>query len=134
MPPRTKAALSSSKTTFMSSRMKTSLSPCTKTSLPLVILPVILLYNSAKLQYFLQYLAVDFQDCRITLRTQALTLFSLKLLRGCVRMGTSHTFTIKHISGYGRGIVYSTFPLRSLLIIYRGNVRFKRSSYISQNG
>ena len=66
--------------------------------------------------------------------TQALTLFSLKLLRGCVRMGTSHTFTIKHISGYGRGIVYSTFPLRSLLIIYRGNVRFKRSSYISQNG
>ena len=66
--------------------------------------------------------------------SQALTLFSLKLLRGCVRMGTSHTFTIKHISGYGRGIVYSTFPLRSLLIIYRGNVRFKRSSYISQNG
>ena len=54
-------------------RTKAALSPCTKTSLPLVILPVILLYNSAKLQYFLQYLAVEFQYCRIRVERWSIT-------------------------------------------------------------
>ena len=53
-----KAALSSRKITSLSPRMKTSLSPRTKT---------------AKLQYFLQYLGVDFQDCRITVRRWSIT-------------------------------------------------------------
>ena len=36
-------------------------------------LPVILLYNSAKLQYFLQYLAVEFQYCRIRVERWSIT-------------------------------------------------------------